>query len=243
MGVKADSRLWQFAGLGLVAVALAYGLFTVGDGIRARSTRDTVSVTGSAKQRIVSDFVGWNGSVSARATLPAVAAGQLDTWANRVRSFLLKAGVQPDELTVSPISTELVTREDQAGNGRVTGYSLTRSFAVRSPRIDAIVAAIQSSSQLQHEGIPLTASPLEYTYTKLAGLRPALSAAATRDALSRADTIVAQTGQKRGKLISIDVAPFQLTAPGSVQGDYGGYDTSTRVKDVTAVVNVTFEIH
>jgi len=27
-----------------------------------------------------------------------------------------------------------------------------------------------------------------------------------------------------------------------VRRDYGGYDTSTRAKDVTAVVNVTFEI-
>ena len=240
--MKPESRLWQLAGLGLVAVALAYGLFTVGDGIRARSARDTVSVTGSAKQRVVSDYVGWNGSVSARAAAPGVAARQLEVWAARVRSFLLQAGVHPDELTVSPISTEVVTRTDQAGAGHVAGYSLTRSFAVRSPRVDAIVVAIQSISKLALAGIPLTASPPEYTYTKLPDLRPALSAAATRDALHRADTIVAQTHQKRGRLIAIDVDPFQLTAPGSIQSDYGGYDTSTRVKDVIAVVNATFEI-
>lgn len=157
-----------------------------GHGIRARSARDTVSVTGSAKQRIVSDFVGWNGSVSAQGTLPGVAARQLETWASRVRAFLLEAGVHPDELTVSPISIEPVTRTDQAGNEQVTGYSLTRSFAVRSPRVDAIVAVIQSISELALTGIPLTASPPEYTYTRLA--------------------------------------------------------ETTRVKDVTAVVNVTFEI-
>jgi hypothetical protein len=104
------------------------------------------------------------------------------------------------------------------------------------------VAAIQSSAQLVRAGIPLSAPPVEYTYTKLADLRPALSAQATQDALHRADTILAQTGQKRGRLIAIDVAPFELTAPGSIQNDYGGYDTSTRAKDVVAVVNVTFEI-
>ena len=240
--MKLDSRIWQFAGLGLVAIALAYGLHIVGDGIASRGAANTVSVTGSAKKQIVSDFVSWNGSVSARAASPAVAAHQLDVWAARVRSFLVQAGVHPDELTVSPTSAEPVTRTDQAGNEQVTGYSLTRSFAVRSPRVDETVAAVQTISKLALTGIPLTASPLEYTYTKLSDLRPALSAAATKDALARADTIVAQTGQKRGKLVSIDVAPFELTAPGSVQGDYGGYDTTTRVKDVTAVVNVTFEI-
>jgi hypothetical protein len=36
---------------------------------------------------------------------------------------------------------------------------------------------------------------------------------------------------------------FQDTAPGSTEvEDYGIYDTSTREKEVTAVVNVTFAV-
>jgi uncharacterized protein len=39
------------------------------------------------------------------------------------------------------------------------------------------------------------------------------------------------------------VGVFQVTAPNSAEvEDYGVYDTSTRVKDVSAVVNVTFAI-
>ena len=50
-------------------------------------------------------------------------------------------------------------------------------------------------------------------------------------------------GQKLGRVRSIDVGPFQVTAPGSTQtGDFGSYDTSTRQKDVTSVVNVTFAV-
>jgi hypothetical protein len=240
--VKIDSRLAQLAGLTLVAGALAYGLHVVGGGIAARAPQDTVSVTGSAKQRIVSDYVSWDGSLSARAASPGAAAAQLDTWTGRVRAFLLKSGVQPGELTVSPVSTDLATQTDKTGNQQVTGYSVTRAFSVRSARVDAIVTVIESTSQLVREGVPLTSSAPQYTYTRLADLRPALSAAATKDALHRADEIVAQTGQKRGRLVSIDVAPFQLTPPGSIQGDYGGYDTTTRVKDVIAVVNVSFVI-
>ena len=72
---------------------------------------------------------------------------------------------------------------------------------------------------------------------------PALSAEATKDAINRARTVVEIAGQHLGKLRSIDVGPFQVTAPGSTQtGDYGSYDTSTRQKDVTSVVNVTFAV-
>ncbi len=50
-------------------------------------------------------------------------------------------------------------------------------------------------------------------------------------------------GQRLGKLRAIDVGPFHVTAPGSTEtGDFGSYDTATRKKDVTSVVNVTFSV-
>ena len=93
------------------------------------------------------------------------------------------------------------------------------------------------------QGIPFAAQPPQFIYTKLPDLRPALSAEATKDAINRAKTVVEMAGNKLGRLRSIDVGPFQVTAPGSTQNsDYGAYDTSTRKKDVTSVVNVTFSV-
>jgi uncharacterized protein len=241
--MRLDSRVWLFGGLALVAVALAYGLHAISNGISARDTRDTVTVTGSAKQRVTSDFVNWNASVSAQDVKPGVAAAQLDRWTTAVRAFLLKSGIKSDELTVSPITTERLSETDDTGSQHFTGFSLTRGFEVHSARVDEIVAAIEASSQLVANGIPLTASPAEFIYTKLAELRPVLSSAATKDAINRAKTVIGEAGAKIGKLKSIDVGPFQLTAPGSIgESDYGEYDTSTRDKDVTSVVNVTFAI-
>lgn len=233
------SRIWQLGGLALVAVAFAYGLHEVGSGIRARDARDVVTVTGSAKRRITSDYVIWNASVSVQDPSPAAAAARLARWASTIEGFLTTAGVRTDELSVAPITTEAIT--DTINN--VVGYTLTRSFEVRSDRIDAIVSAIEASSSLVGRGIPFTAQPPQFIYTKLPTLRPALSAEATKDAINRAKTVVEMAGQKLGKLRSIDVGPFQVTAPGSTQtGDFGSYDTSTRQKDVTSVVNVTFAV-
>ena len=92
-------------------------------------------------------------------------------------------------------------------------------------------------------GIPLTAQPLQYVYTRLPSLRPPLLAQATKDAQERARVLTAATGAHLGKLRGVDVGVFQVTSPNSTQvSDYGAYDTSTFEKDVTAVVNVTFTL-
>lgn len=238
------SRLWQLAGLALVAIALGYGLHEVGNGIRARDARDVVTVTGSAKRSITSDYVIWDASVATQDASPAAAAAKLAKWTGTIKLFLGNAGVHADELAVAPITTDTITQTNNNGSsGQAIGYNLTRSFEVRSSRIDEIVAAIEASSSLVGQGIPFTAQPPQFIYTKLPDLRPALSAEATKDAINRAKTVVGIAGQKLGRLRSIDVGPFQVTAPGSTQsGDYGSYDTSTRKKDVTSVVNVTFSV-
>ena len=226
-------------GLALIAVALAIGLFAVADGIRDRGTADTISVTGSAKRTITSDFVIWDASISAQAQDPAEAAAQLGRLLKPTLAAIRDSGIRDDELTVGAISTENIFDS----SGYVNGYRLTRSLQVRSARVDVVVSAIEDSSRLLALGVPLSAGQPQYVYTKLAELRPALSAEATEDAIRRAEAIIEITEDELGGLRDISVAPFQVTAPGSTDvSDYGIYDTSTREKEVTAVVNVTFAV-
>ncbi len=237
--MQARVGLALVAGLALIAVALAIGLFAVADGIRDRGAGDTISVTGSAKRSISSDYLIWNASISVQRETTEAAAAQLERWLERTLTALRASGIRDDELTVAAISTEPVFGRSR----KVTGYSLTRSLQVRSGRIDEIVAAIEDSSQLLAAGVPLSAGQPQYVYTKLAELRPALSADATKDALRRAEAIVEITGDELGGVRDVYSSPFQVTAPGSTEvEDYGIYDTSTREKEVTAVVNVTFAV-
>jgi hypothetical protein len=226
------------AGLAVIAIALALGLYAVADGIRDRGSDDTISVTGSAKRSISSDYVIWNASLSARAETPAAAVAQLAGWVKRTLAALRASGIKDDELTVSAISTTTLGKAR-----RITGYRLTRSLQVRSSRVDVVVDAIEDSGRLLAAGVPLSGGQPQYVYTKLAELRPALSADATKDAIGRAKAIVDITGDKLGSVRDAYSSPFQVTAPGSTEvSDYGIYDTSTREKEVTAVVNLTFAV-
>ena len=59
-------RLPLLIGLTLVAIAILLGAVAVGHGIRDRGKGDVVTVTGSAKQRITSDYAIWDLSVSSQ---------------------------------------------------------------------------------------------------------------------------------------------------------------------------------
>jgi hypothetical protein len=126
-------------------------------------------------------------------------------------------------------------------SGQAVGYQVTRAFQVRSQRVGVIAAVAEASSRLIASGIPLQSEPLQYVFTRLAEIRPALLARAVRDARNRGLVLLDAAGGKLGKLRGVDVGVFQVTAPNSTQvSDYGEYDTTTLHKDVTAVVNVTF---
>jgi hypothetical protein len=66
---------------------------------------------------------------------------------------------------------------------------------------------------------------------------------ATQDARERAETLVSGLDAKLGAARSANVGVFQVTPRNSTEvSDYGIYDTSTREKDVTAVVTITFRL-
>jgi hypothetical protein len=237
-------RVPLLAGLALLAVAILIGSLAIGSGIRNRNQNNVITVTGSAKQEITSDYVIWDFSVTSQDSSAALAAKSLAAWTGRIEAFLKAQGIQPGELTVQPISTTTVTPNTNSGSSnKVVGYQLTRNFEVRSTRVQAVAAIAEASSHLLTQGIPVSAQPLQYVYTKLGSIRANLLAQAVRDAQQRAKVLLAATGSKLGGLRGVSVSPFQVTSSNSTQvSDYGVYDTSTLKKDVTAVVNVTFAL-
>src|SRR3954469_5417139 len=95
-------RLPLLAGFALLGLAIGLGAVVLAGGIRDRNQNDVISVTGSAKARIVSDYIIWDASVAAQADTPQAAAPQLTRWAGQVRSFLTANGAQASELTEAP---------------------------------------------------------------------------------------------------------------------------------------------
>ncbi|HNV36972.1 MAG TPA: SIMPL domain-containing protein, partial [Rectinema sp.] len=134
--------------------------------------------------------------------------------------------------------------EDQQGRRtqHVT-YFANCSYRVTSTDIDRLERVSRSAGDLIAQGVALDSASLEYMYTKLADLRNSLLERATEDAKKRAEAIASSSGAKIGAVKSARMGVFQITPRYSTMvDDYGINDTSSRLKDVTAVVGAEFRL-
>ena len=83
-------RLPLVVGFALLGLAIGLGAVVLAGGIRDRNKNETISVTGSAKARIVSDYIIWDASVTSQADTPQAALPLLNRWMEQVRSFLTR---------------------------------------------------------------------------------------------------------------------------------------------------------
>ena len=234
------------AGLGVLAVGLVVSAFLLGRGIGTiRRASDQVTVTGSARRPIRSDFVVWRASVAAQDASLAAASQELRRSDQRVRAFLTQHGIADSLVRYQAVETYAIPEVVGEGRetGRIAGYKLTQSFEVRSTDIDGITRLSQRAADLMAEGIPLVTSSPEYLYTKLSEIRVELLAAATKDAKVRAEKIAESAGTSVGAVREVRMGVFQITPRFSTEvSDEGINDTSSIEKDVTAVVRVVFGV-
>ena len=212
---------------------------------RAKTTDQTITVTGSAKKRIRSDLVVWRAGVSYQADQLADAYRALSDSIPRVKRYLVSKGIAENQITVSSITTQTLRERDDNGTetGRITGYSLRQELEVRSSEVDKIAQVAREATELINQGILLESMAPEYLYTKLGEEKIAMLAEAAKDAKVRAQQIASSTGSSIGNVRSARMGVMQITPADSNEvSDMGMNDTSSLEKDITAVVNVGFAV-
>jgi hypothetical protein len=232
--------------LGLVAVAVALAVtgVVVANAVRdVKRARDTIEVTGSAREPISADVVHWSLAVSAEAPRPEDAVRVLRARAAAVRTYLRNEGLAASEVTEPPVATEQVLLR-VAPRRRVPGFRLVQRFRISSSDVGKVEIVAARATNLLAEGIPISAGGLSYIAANLAAARIAALKKAVADAHRRAETIVSGIGGKLGSVKSASVGVYQVVARNSTDvSDYGINDTTSRDKDVYAVVTVTFRVH
>ena len=241
--------------IGLLAVAIAVGIAVpltasiVMNGIRdVKQTRDTIEVTGSAKQPIQANLASWHVDVFARERTVEAAARALHAKAKAVRSFLNSAGLAADT-SEPPVDVEPSTIQVPTGLAKprfrsVDAWDVTQSFDVQTTKIDTLVKTAASVDQLLLQGVDVSVSSIAYLSTQLKNAKFAALRLATSDAEQRADTIAKGLGGRLGAVRSVHLGVYQITPRNSTDvSNEGINDTSSRFKDVTAVVSVSFAVN
>jgi hypothetical protein len=241
--------------IGLIAVAVSLAVAVpltasiVMNGIRdIKRTRDTIVVTGSAKQPITADQAFWNVTVSSLERTPAAAARSLRAKSAAVAKYLRDAGLATD-VTKPPVDVQATSVQVPTGLKKprfrsVPAFEVTQSFDVQTTKIDTLVHAAASVDELLIQGVDVSVSSIEYLSTKLKTAKFAALRLATADAEERASTIAQGLGGHLGAVRNVSLGVYQITPRNSTDVSNSGInDTSSRAKDVTAVVSVTFAVN
>ena len=232
-----------FLGLLSLAVAAVWIAHIFSSTIHdARHTSDTVTITGSARQPIGSNLVRWSLSVAGVARSPVAAARRLRVESDEVRSFLRDAGVRGSDVSPQVVQSEtIVTRVNK--HVMRTTYRVSQGLDVATTRIDVVQGAAARLGVLLERGVEVSAEPLEFVSTDLEDAKLKALAAATGAARRRAEILVKGLGGKLGRMRASSLGVYQIVPRNSTEvSDYGVNDTSSRLKDVVAVVSATFAV-
>jgi hypothetical protein len=121
---------------------------------------------------------------------------------------------------------------------------VTQEFDVQTTKLDSLVHAAACVNQPLLPGVDVTVGQIAYLSTNLKAAKFAALRLATADAHNRTETIAEGLHGHLGAVRSVTLGVYQITPRNStaVSGE-GILDTTTRAKDVTAVVSVTFSVN
>jgi len=210
---------------------------------QTRKGEQTLAVTGSARKRIASDLAVWRITVRGEGTDLKAAYKVLQEGFDRVKAFLDARKFKADEISLSAINTTTHYARNEKGQEtcRVEQYSLERTFAVTSSRLDVVTTAAAEVTELIKDGVQVVSAAPEYHYTKLGELKIEMLGEASRDARARAEQIASNAGCAVTEVRNARMGVLQITRPFSTEVSDSGLSDSTSIeKDVTAVVSLSF---
>ncbi len=211
---------------------------------KIRTMDNVLSVTGSAKQAIVSDNAKWTVSVSRSVNALNINAGYADMARDlaTVKAYFAKNGFAESDLNISTVYMDEVY-ENQPNPNAPKKYTLRQQVELASKDIQKVDTLSKNVQEIVSQGVFVSSQAPQYFYSDLATLRVKLLAEALKDAEERAGSIASVSGNKVGKLKSAASGVVQVLPPGSVEvSDYGTYDTMSINKEIMVTARATFSL-
>jgi hypothetical protein len=204
-----------------------------------------LTVTGSAKMQITSDFGIQKGTLQATNSDRKTAYQSILNQMPVVLKFLEQKGFKKEQIEVFGINGFPVMEMNANGvqTGRVSYYSYNQRFQVRSNDIAKIKDLSLSLSSLVEKGLDINPDQPEYIYTKLDEIKVQVQAEAAKNAKMRAEVLAKANERDLGLLKDARMGIIQITPKNSnMVTDYGVNDVSSIEKEITAVVSASFQL-
>lgn len=230
------SALILSLGLSVLGSGIAYGL------IAFKAADKTVSVKGLATRDVEADLAIWN--IRHTATGDDLAAVQAAIVANtqKIRDYLAKNGLEAADIGAENLEvTDLLANAYRSGEVAGPRYIITSSLPVRTTKVDTVAKALAGVGELLLQNVSITSeqgrAPVDYIYTGLNALKPAMIAEATKNARESADQFAQDSGTHVGAIKYASQGVFQIL-PRDSEDSFA--QNQARYKTVRVVSTVNF---
>lgn len=234
-----EERTTRFGGpLVIAAIVLAIGMivggYLLGNGlVRARHADRSVTVKGLAERDVTADLATWDLSYSEQGSDLAEVQARITQDTQAVRAYFQRLGFPFDVLQPAGAG---VNQFYDNGNPRVT---INQRLQLRTTDIARARRAVADQFDLVKAGVQLQdGSKMNYSFTKLNAIKPAMVAEATKDARAAAEQFAKDSGTGVGGIKSASQGYFSIDARDGDSSNYGVADTP--FKKVRVVTTVEF---
>ena len=205
----------------------------------------TIRVTGSASQQVVSDSASWTINFRTRRSTLKEGYAKLASDAKLISKFFIDNGFKNEDISFDSINN--YENYGRLPNGtmsnNVESYTVYQSVTVKSNDIEKITKVSKIVDELVNQNINLNAESVRYFVSNLDDIKIKMVGEATKNAKQRAESMVSGTNGKIGTMNSAKMGVFQIVPVNSTDvSDYGINDTSSIEKKVVATVNATFNV-
>lgn len=231
-GWLADRNRVLLAATAIGAVGIMLGGWFAGSGlVRMKDAERAVTVRGLSERDVRADLATWTLAYSASASDLASAQSEAEADTRAIQSYFRELGFPGDAITPAGVSV------NQYSNNGVDTYQVQQRLQFRTRDIARAQRAAARQFELVRRGVSLAeGSAMQFSFTGLNAIKPAMIAEATRDARRSAEQFAQDSGAAVGRIRSATQGYFEITAREGESGGYGVSDSpDKRVRVVTTV--------
>ena len=204
----------------ILGVFIFMGLAALGSllgnaAIKFKEYERTVTVKGLSEREYPADIVIWPIQFTEAGNNLEGLYGAIDTGTEKIRAFLEKHDIKPEEISVSSPSITDKSAQSYGGTARAEfRYSAVQTVTVYSGDIEKVRSVKAGLGELGKQGIAITGGDYqartEYLFTKLNEVKPEMIEEATRNAREVAQKFAEDSQSKLGKIKRASQGQFSI---------------------------------
>lgn len=195
----------------LIALSIVVLGLCLKSGIDNFTFRDReVTVRGLAERQVMANEVTWPITFNIAGDDLTTIYDNVSRTDSIIVRFLTSSGITRDEISVAPPSTYNAAANQYGSSTFKYKYSLESTVTVTTKKVDKVRELLGRQAELLKEGVAFSNSYINYRYTDLNAIKPAMIEEATKNARLAADKFAADSHSKVGKIKTASQGQFTI---------------------------------